>query len=115
MSALNDPVVWSAFGSGGFAGLLSAGAAAFGRRSNRLSRLEKEVQDCRERDAHVVVLAAGFRLMVGAMARREPNAPELKICRDLLDKHIPLRAADTNLACFADVLEALDELPDPPK
>lgn len=101
------------FWAGAGASAIATVGAAFTRGRSRFARLEREVEKCQQERAQVIVLKAGFRLMVGAMQRREPHAPELKMCHDLLTKHLPFTPEDTNLACFADVLEALDQIPDP--
>ncbi|MDP8994028.1 MAG: hypothetical protein M3N07_03445 [Pseudomonadota bacterium] len=102
---------WEGVFSGGFAAAIASATAIFTRRSGRLARLEQEVAACKRRDARMLVVEAGFRLVVGALARREPDSPELKICRDLLNKHLPLTDQDRDLSGFADVLGQLDDLP----
>jgi hypothetical protein len=100
---------WSGAATGGGVALISAISAIFTRRNGRLARLEREVEACKQRDARMLVVEAGFRVLVGALARREPESPELRMCRDLLAKHLPITAADRDLSGFEDLLAAIDK------
>ena len=109
--ALLDATFWQGVGAGGISAAVASATTFLTRRHGRLSRLEDEVAACKRRDARMLVVEAGFRLVVGALARREPNSPELRMCRDLLNKHLPLSQLDCNLTAFGDLLNSLDIQP----
>lgn len=72
-----DPAV--VFGSAGGAGLLGLVGAKF-------HKLETEVRECRKRDANVVILMAGVRMMVGEMRREIPDSHSLKVMGEIFGK-----------------------------
>ena len=101
-----DPGAWlGAAGGGG--GLLGFVAGQVRSRSRRITKLENEVEACRKRDARLVVVEAGFRMIVGELVRRDPDNQALKMCGDLLNRK--LGPAPEGVAGFEDLLRKLDE------
>lgn len=78
-----DPQVWLT-ASGGGGGLLGFIAGQVRSRGRRIAALEREVQECRKRDARFYVVEAGFRMVVGEMQRKDPDSEVLKQTGDLL-------------------------------
>lgn len=52
----------------------------------RVAKLEEEVKACRERDADVLILTAGVRMVVGKVMREQPEAVELRMFNDLCNR-----------------------------
>lgn len=97
-----DPSVWGTGVGGTALGLVTG---HFKTNRGRITRLEKEVEECRERDADFKVLAAGFRMVVGEVMRDNPRSPALKMCGDLLaNKFGPPPTIDE----FTDLLKQAD-------
>lgn len=97
-----SPALWSA--GGAVAGLLGG---QFTLKSSRMAKLEEEVKSCRERDANFQVVAAGFRMMAGEMARELPDNQVLKMVGDLLNRKLgPLPAIDDLAELLNDVDQA---------
>jgi hypothetical protein len=103
VETLFDPAVWST-GIGGTA--LGLVTGHFKTNRGRITKLEKEVEECRERDADFKVLAAGFRMVVGEMMRENPMSPALQMCGDLLNKKL---GPPPTIDDFADLLAQADE------
>jgi hypothetical protein len=101
LATLLDPAVM--LGGGG-------GTTVLGFIGAQLHRQGKEIKECRERDARFVVIEAGFRMVVGEMARTNPNSPALQMCADLLNRK--LGPAPVDVDGFADLLRKLDEIPE---
>lgn len=104
-AALIDPAVWS--GAGG------AGGAALGlvvghvkTRNGRIAKLEKEVEECRRRDADFRIISAGVRLMVGELRDKIPDSQALKMFGDLMEQRLgpPPTAED-----FDDLIGQIDK------
>lgn len=95
------------FGEAG-AGVLGLVAGNMKMRHGRLAKLEREVEECRHRDARMKVVEAGFRLVVGEMVRENPNSPALRMCGDLLNRK--LGPVPHDMAGFQDLLNDLDRL-----
>ena len=105
---LTDPSLWTGAGGGGVIGLVTGVVT---RRTGRIAKLEAEVEACKERDARVIVIEAGFRLVVGGLMRERPNSPELRMCADLLNRVLPLKPGETDLSAFKDLMAELDKVP----
>lgn len=98
-----DPSLWGGAGGGAAIGLVTG---HFKTNRGRIARLEKEVEECRQRDADFKVVAAGFRMVVGEMQRENPKSPALKMCGDLLSRKLgPPPTIDE----FTDLLKQVDE------
>jgi hypothetical protein len=98
-----NPAVWSGAGSaavGFIAGHLKM-------RHGRMARLEKEVAECRKRDARVHVLEAGVRMVVGELLHRDPGNPALRMFGDLLAREVGPVNLDLNE--FMELLNKVDE------
>jgi hypothetical protein len=103
VETLFDPAMWTTGVGGAALGLVTG---HFKTNRGRITRLEKEVEECRERDADFKVLAAGFRMVVGEMMRDNPHSPALQMCGDLLNKKLgPAPSIDE----FAHLLNQADE------
>lgn len=103
---LLDPTSWFAAAGGG-GGLLGFVAGQVRARSRKLSMLEAEVQACRQRDARMVVIEAGFRMVVGELVREKPNSSVLQMCGDLLNRR--LGPTPEGVDGFEDLLRELDK------
>lgn len=98
-----DPQAWSTGIGGAAIGLVTG---HFKTNKGRISKLEKEVDECRKRDADFKVLGAGFRMIVGEVMRENPTSPALQMCGDLLSRKFgPAPTIDE----FADLLKQADE------
>lgn len=107
LSALGDPSIW--FGTGG-AGILGFMSGHVKLRNSRVAALEKEVKECRERDAHIVVLTACFRTLWGEQMRKDPTNPVLRMCGDLIAKKLPVTAEERKLEGLGDLISQLDKI-----
>lgn len=102
LTPLFDPAVWAGAGA---AALAFVGGRVT-KRDARISKLEEEVEECRKRDADVLILTAGVRLMVGEMKRRSPGSPALQMFGDLLNRRLgPPPSIDE----FAELLKQIDQ------
>lgn len=99
-----DPAAWSTGIGGAALGLVTG---HFKTNRGRISKLEQEVRECHKRDADFRVFAAGFRMVVGEMARDNPNSPALKLCGDLLNKKL---GPPPSIDDFADLIKQADEV-----
>lgn len=102
IASLLDPSLLIASGGGllGFVG----GQVKVHR--GRVAKLEKEVEECRKRDADFQIITAGVRMVVGKMRREDPDSPELRMFADLCHRRLgPPPAMDD----FADLLSQLDD------
>lgn len=103
-SSLTDPSQWAIALGGAVAG---GATGLFKTNRGRIARLEKEVEECRQRDADFRVVAAGFRMVVGEMMRDNPHSPALQMCGDLLNRKLgPPPTVDE----FSDLLNQADEV-----
>lgn len=102
-SSLLDPA--TLFGAGGGGGLLGFLAGHVKTRNGRIAALEEEVEECRKRDARLIVVEAGFRMIVGEMCRKDPKNQVLKLCGDLLNRELGPAPSD-----FEDLIHKLDEV-----
>lgn len=98
-----DPGTWGTGVGGTALGLVTG---HFKTNRGRISKLEKEVEECRERDADFKVLSAGFRMVVGEMMRENPNSPALQMCGDLLNKKL---GPPPSIDDFANLLQQADK------
>lgn len=97
-----DPTIWAPGLGGGIVGLVTG---HFKTNRGRISKLEQEVEECRQRDADFKVVAAGFRMVVGEMMRDHPKSPALQMCGDLLTRRLgPAPTIDE----FTDLLKQVD-------
>lgn len=87
------------FGSTGGTGVLAFVGARF-------HRLEKEVRECRKRDADVRIIMAGVRVMAGEMRRELPKSQALAMFEDLCVRRLG-PAPDIN--DFVDLLRQIDD------
>lgn len=81
----------------------------------RFHRLEKEVRECRRRDADVRIIMAGVRVMAGEMRRELPKSQALAMFEDLCMRRL---GAPPDIDDFVDLLRKVDEaVPDyePPR
>lgn len=103
LDSLFDPAVLTTGLGGTVVGLLTG---HFKTNRGRIARLEKEVEECRQRDADFKVVAAGFRMVVGEMMRDHPQSPALQMCGDLLTRRLgPAPTIDE----FTDLLKQVDQ------
>ena len=79
LTALLDPTVL--FGAGGGGSLLAFIGAKF-------HRLDTEVKECRQRDADVLVMIAGVRVLAGKIQKDEPDCVELRMFNDLCARRL---------------------------
>lgn len=99
-----DPSTWGTGVGGTALGLVTG---HFKTNKGRISKLEKEVEECRARDADFKVLAAGFRMVVGEVMRENPKSPALQMCGDMLNRKFgPAPTIDE----FADLIGKVDEV-----
>lgn len=108
LSALSDPAAW--LGVGGSGGIIGFVVGHIKVRDAKITRMEKEIEACRERDAHLIVLTACFRSLWGEQMRREPDNPVLKMCGDLLAAKLPVSPEEKKLDGFADLMSELNKL-----
>lgn len=101
---LVDPAVW---GTGAGAAALGLVTGHFKTNRGRIDRLEKEVEECRRRDADFRVVAAGFRMVVGEMQRENPRSPALQMCSDLLNRKL---GPPPTIDDFVDLVNQIDEV-----
>lgn len=92
-----DPTtVIGTLGGGGILGFVGA----------KFHKLDVEVQECRKRDANIVVVMAGVQLLVGKLERDDPDSIELRMFGDLLNRRLgPPPSVDD----FADLVSRIDE------
>ena len=97
LSALDPTTVFGTLGGGGILGFVGA----------KFHKLDAEVQECRKRDANIVVVMAGVQLLVGKLERDDPESVELRMFGDLLNRKLgPPPSVDD----FADLVKRLDEV-----
>jgi hypothetical protein len=103
-SAFLDPSSWTSGIGGAVLGLVTG---HFRSSRGRVAKLEKEVAECRARDADLHVVKAGVRLLVGEMVRENPSSPALQMFGDLLAQKLgPAPTIDE----FADLIKDADEV-----
>ena len=78
-ASLVDPTVL--FGAGGGGGLLAFIGAKF-------HKLDSEVKECRQRDADVLVMIAGVRILATKIQKDEPDCVELRMFNDLCSRRL---------------------------
>jgi hypothetical protein len=66
----------------------TTGTGVLGFVAARFHKIEKEVRECRQRDADVKIIMAGVRVLVGKMQRDEPNSIELRMFQDLCSRRL---------------------------
>lgn len=108
MSSVFENLPALLFGAGGGGGVLGFVAGHVKVRDHRMKKLEQQVEECRARDADVVILKAGVRLLVGKMRREHPESVELQMFSDLMNQ----RGFGTDTLApdsFDDLLKKIDE------
>jgi hypothetical protein len=75
------------FGAGG-TGVLGFIGGHVKSRGKRITAMEKEIAECRKRDADVIVLKAGMRILVGKIKREQPESIELQMFGDLMARRL---------------------------
>jgi hypothetical protein len=74
----------------------------------KFHRQDKEIKECRERDARYVVFEAGFHLVVGELVRTNPNSDALRMCGDLLNRKL---GPAPDITDFSTLLTQLEDVP----
>ena len=96
LAALMDPAVLFGGTSGG--GVIAFVAARF-------HKLEKEVRECRARDADFKIISAGVRMMVGELRRELPDSQALKMFGDMIAEKL---GPPPSIEDFEDMLREID-------
>lgn len=86
-------------------GSLLGGSGVLGFVAAKFHKLDSEVQECRKRDANIVVVLAGVQLLVGKLERDDPTSVELKMFGDLLNRKLGPPPSVEN---FADLVRKID-------
>lgn len=100
VAALLDPSVIGMLVGG------SGGVGVLGFVGAKVKQLDSEVRECRQRDADVLVLIAGVRVLATKIQRDEPDCIELQMFNDLCTRRLgppPATAGD-----FQSLLDRID-------
>lgn len=97
LASLVDPAIL--VGGTGGSGVLAFVVAKFRAQ-------DREIRECRERDADVKILMAGVRVVVGKMQRDDPDSVELRMFQDLCSRRL---GPPPSIDDFSDLLRQVDE------
>jgi hypothetical protein len=84
-----------------------AGTTVLGFVAARFHKIEKEVRECRRRDARFVIIEGAFRMVVGEMRRNDPANEVLQRAGDLLNQAFGEQSPAPS--DFKDLLGKIDE------
>lgn len=66
----------------------AAGGGVLGFVGAKFKQLDAEVKECRQRDADVLVMIAGVRVLASKVHRDEPDCVELRMFNDLCTRRL---------------------------